>query len=184
MPVVDEKAGNKGNNAWKTLIQFKTLADGTKCAFRWSKISNNGYSYLKIECLVVNESMNDASNINWDDENVETRIFKGSGYITAIRNYWQYSNGRIDYYYYTPRPMEWGYYDASIIYNNYNYTNSRVSLDLTKSCMTYGGFYWTSDADQATFTMIFDNSTGYTLGYYLSIYKQAIAANIRCVKAE
>ena len=50
--------------------------------------------------------------------------------------------------------------------------------------MNYGGFYWTSDANQAVFSLIFNNSTGYNLGYFLSTYDRPIAANIRCIKTE
>lgn len=172
LPVINEKSGSTGTSAWNTLIQFKTLDDGTKCAFRWSKETASGYSYLKIECLVVDNNMTETSEINWDDENVETRFFKGSGYIQAHRNLWSF-NGSTQY---TARPLEWGYYNGQL------QSNRTVKIIQEKSLMTCGGFYWTSDAPQGVFSMVFDNSTGYTLGYYLSTYDSAIGANIRCVR--
>lgn len=171
MPVINDRAGNTGNNAWNTLVQFKTL-DNIKCAFRWSKYTRSSYSYLKIECLVVNNNTTDITQINWNEENVVTRYFKGAGYIQAHRNLWQLNSST----HYTARPMEWGTYEGIAL------ANGTVRVALTKSYMTYGGFYWTSDATQGVFSMIFNNSTGYTLGYYLSTYDSPIGANIRCIK--
>lgn len=162
-----------GSSAWNTLVQFKTLGN-TKCAFRWSKETKEQYSYLKIECLVVNNNTTDATAIDWSDKNVETRYFKGAGYIQAHRNLWEYNGST----HYTARPMEWGSYTGSV------QQNSTVLVRLTESYMKYGGFYWTSDATQGVFSIIFNSSTGYELGYYLATYDSPIGANIRCVREQ
>lgn len=87
MPVIDGKAGNSGSSAWNDLIQFKTLDNGVKCAFRWSKYTSGGYSYLKIDCIVVPKGMTDTSAVDWTDENVETRYFKGQVIFRPIAIY-------------------------------------------------------------------------------------------------
>ena len=134
--------------------------------------------------MVVDDAISEISSVNWEDDNVVTRIFKGAGYITAKRNMWSYGNYSWSYIYYTARPLAWGNYDVTFQYNTYNYKNSRVLINLTSSCMNFGGVYWTSDASQKVFSMVFNNSTGLTLGYGLSTFDQAVGANIRCVKDE
>lgn len=170
MPSIDGQAGNIGTSSWNTFVQFKTF-DNLKCAFRWSKETINNNSYLKIECLVVNNNTTDIQTIDWRDTNVVTRYFKGAGYIQAHRNLWQYNNST----HYTARPMEWGTYEGRVL------SNGTVRISQTSSLMAYGGFYWTSDATQGIFSMIFNNSTGYKLGYYLATYENPIGANIRCI---
>lgn len=179
MPVIDGKAGNSGSSAWNDLVQFKTLDNGVKCAFRWSKYTSGGYSYLKIDCIVVPKDMTDTSAVDWTDENVETRYFKGAGYIQAHRNLWNLSTSAGSSTQYTARPLEWGTYSGTIGGSGYA---GVVIVSQTASYMRYGGFYWTSDAVQGVFSMIFNSSSGYNLGYYLSQYDSAIGANIRCVR--
>lgn len=175
MPILNGKSGNTGSEAWNTLVQIKTLDDGTSCAFRWSKSTGTTYSYLKIECLVIGKDVTDTSIINWNDENVVSRYFKGAGYIQSHRNLWQLTSGTIISTHYTARPMEWGRYNGMV------QNNGTVYVYLTESLMNYGGFYWTSDKEQNAFSLVFNSSTGYILGYYLSIFEDAIAANIRCI---
>ena len=171
MPVINDKAGNSGDEAWNTLVQLKTLADGTKCAFRWSKATIGSYSYLKVECLVVATNVSETSAINWNDTHVVSRYFKGAGSIQANR----YNIGNQTSSQYVARPLEWGQY-------SYYQSGQVVVLQQQKSLMNLGGFYWTSDATQGVFTFVFDSSTGYTLGYYLTTYDRPIAVNIRCIK--
>lgn len=178
LPAIDGKAGNSGSNAWSTLSQFKTLADGTKCAFRWSKTTASRYSYLHIECLVVDKNLDNLDAVDWSDENVVSRYFKGNGYINAHRNLWQLTSSGVVSTHYTARPMAWGTYYGSV------QTNGTVLVSVTDNYMNYGGFYWTSDAVQGIFSIIFNNSSGYTLGYYLSQYDSPMGANIRCIKAD
>ncbi len=182
LPVIDEKAGNSGSSAWTTLVQLKTLSDNkTKVAFRWSKYSYSDYSYLKIECLVVPSSLISTSEVDWTDSNVVTRYFKGAGYIQAQRNLWQFANNGVSSIQYTARPLEWGSYTGTVGGSG---TSGVIVVSQAASYMKYGGFYWTSDAVQGVFSMVFNSSTGYTLGYYLSTYGSAIGVNIRCVKDE
>lgn len=179
MPAIDGKAGNQGSSAWNTLVQFKTLDNGVKCAFRWSKYTSGNYSYLKIDCIVVPKDMTDTSAVDWNDENVETRYFKGAGYIQAHRNLWNLTTSAGSSTQYTARPLEWGAYSGQVGGSGYS---GVIIVSQTASYMRYGGFYWTSDAVQGVFSMIFNGSTGYTLGYYLTQYDRAIGANIRCVR--
>lgn len=179
MPAIDGKAGNQGSSAWNTLVQFKTLDNGVKCAFRWSKYTSDSYSYLKIDCIVVPKDMTDTSAVDWNDENVETRYFKGAGYIQAHRNLWNLTTSAGSSTQYTARPLEWGAYTGQVGGSGYS---GVIIVSQTASYMRYGGFYWTSDAVQGVFSMIFNSSTGYTLGYYLTQYDRAIGANIRCVR--
>lgn len=179
MPVIDGRTGNIGSGAWNTLVQIKELEDGTHCAFRWSAEEDYYYSYLKIECLVVDENA-DEDTIDWSDENVVTRYFKGAGYLIGHVNLWQFGYST----HYTARPLEWGRYTASV--QEVGYGTAVVVVTQNQSLMNYGGFYWTSDANQNVFSFIFNSSTGYELGYYLSNYNDDsnIAANIRCIKAD
>ena len=179
MPILDGKYGNTGNTAWNELVQFKTLADGTKCAFRWSRVIENDNYYLKIECLVVDGSTTETSAVNWSDENVKIRMFKGSGYIYAHRNLWNLNSLGINSYQYTARPLLWGKFSFSL--NTYG---NAVVVKQVDSYMDYGGFYWTSDANQAVLGIVFNNLTGYTPGYKLLGFNDANAVNIRCVKDE
>lgn len=172
LPVVDGKAGNSN---WNTLTQFKELEDGTKCAFRWSKHNGNSANYFKIECLVVSKSTTDMSSVDWADEHVVTRYFKGAGYINAWRNLWKWQQGSQVSTHYTARPMMWGEYQG---YVSGQVVIAKLVTDFTK----YGGFYWTADADQKVMTFVFNSSTGYNLGYYLAKYNNPIAANIRPIK--
>ena len=181
MPIIDGQAGNMGNSAWEPLVQIKVLEDGTRCAFRWSEEEGYYNSYLKIECLVV-DATTEEDGINWDDSNVVTRYFKGAGYIQAHRNLWELNSSGYISTHYTARPMDWGEYTGQV--QSVGYGNAVVVVYQTQSFMNYGGFYWTSDANQAVFSLIFNNSTGYNLGYFLSTYERPIAANIRCIKAE
>ena len=178
MPIVNGKYGNTGDTAWKELVQFKTLADGTKCAFRWSKTIESGKSYLKIECLVVDKSTTETSAINWSDKNVQTRMFKGSGYIYAHRYMGTMNNSQQ----YVARPLLWG--TISYAWQQINQYQAVVVMKQAASYMDYGGFYWTSDANQSVFGIIFNNSTSYTPGYKLLGFYDANAVNIRCVKDE
>lgn len=181
LPVINDKAGNTGNSAWNTLEQFKTFNGGTKdeikCAFRWSKEVIGNYSYLKIECLVVRTNEDDLKNIDWNDKNIVVRYFKGAGYIQAHRNLWHLTNGGTHY---TGRPLEWGTYDGVV--RSVGYGDAVVVVSQAESYMNRGGFYWTSDEVQGVFSMIFNSSTGYTLGYYLTQYDRPIGVNIRCVR--
>lgn len=183
MPVIDGKTGNIGNGAWNTLVQIKELEDGTRCAFRWSEEDGNYYSYLKVECLVVDENAAEEA-INWSDEHVVTRYFKGAGYLIGHVNEWQLQSGYLTTTHFTARPLEWGSYTGRV--QQVGYGTAVVVVTEDYSLMNYGGFYWTSDANQNVFSLIFNNSTGYELGYYLSTYNDnsTIAANIRCIKAE
>ena len=166
------------------------MDDGTKCAFRWSKETYDSYSYLRIDCLVVDADITESSSINWDNEKVVTRKFKGAGYIGSFLNKWNYSERNrygtvlLSYDFYTARPLEWGYYDYTFIKNPYSINDSYVSIEQTQSLMNYGGYYWTSDADQTIFSMVFNNSTGLELGYKFANFDKANAVNIRCVKDE
>lgn len=183
MPVIDGRTGNIGNRAWNTLVQIKELEDGTRCAFRWSEEDGNYYSYLKIECLVIDENTAEDA-IDWDDENVVTRYFKGAGYLIGHVNEWELNSYGVITTHFTARPLEWGSYTGRVEVVGYGTAVVVVTQDY--SLMNYGGFYWTSDANQNVFSLIFNSSTGYQLGYYLSTYNDnsTIAANIRCIKAE
>ena len=162
--------GSYGNNNWNTLVQIKTLEDGTRCAFRWSKTSGTNNSYLTIDCLVVAANVTEES-VNWSDEHVVSRSFKGAGYIQAHRNLWQWGSS----YQYTARPLKWGMYRGEV-------SGQVVIVTQSADYMNYGGLYWTSDKEQRVMTFVFNNTTGYNLGYYLCTYDRPIAANIRCVK--
>lgn len=183
MPVINGNTGNKGSNAWNTLVQIKELEDGTCCAFRWSKEDDYYYSYLKIECLVIDENTTEES-IDWENENVVTRYFKGAGYIIGHINLWELQSGYTRTTHYTARPLEWGTYNGKVYQVGIGL--AVVAVTQTQSLMNYGGFYWTSDKEQNAFSIVFNGSTGYEEGYYLSTYNNDsnIAANIRCIKSE
>lgn len=173
MPLIDGKYGYRGSNAWdEDITQFKTLADGTKCAFRWTGLAvDNSFYALQIECLVVDQSVTDITSIDWEDEHVQSRFFRGSGYIMPVFNLWGNQTPSNQF---VARPMSWGQY-------SYRQVGQTVVASQTADYMLYGGFYWTSDGSQSMFMMIFPGAD-YTLGYYMAGMINPIAANIRCVK--
>lgn len=156
--------------------QLKTLSDGTKCAFRWTGWVDTDYNcyYLRIECKVVGSDVTSIPSEDdfWTDD-TEVRDFKGAGYILAQRNLW--SNGVSTQY--VARPLAWGKYSCV-------QQGQVVVYRLTQNLMTEGGYYWTSDAEQAAFCTMFDldGITGNTQGIYMCTLDRPIAMNIRCIK--
>lgn len=95
--------------------------------------------------------MTDTSAVDWTDENVETRYFKGAGYIQAHRNLWNLSSSAGNSTQYTARPLEWGAYSGTIGGSGYA---GVIIVSQTASYMRYGGFYWTSDAVQGVLSVL------------------------------
>lgn len=194
LPVINGKAGvTEGNLIWYNdeygIAQIKTLADNSKCAFRWRAYKNGtSYYYLKIDAQMVSEDITSVGiddNDFWNNEKTVSRYFKLSGYIDGHVNLWSFWTAQAGTStQYTARPLDWGSYDYTVGGAG---TAGVVIVNQKESYMKYGGFYWTSDAVKGTFSIVLDDYNkldNMIEGIYVYHFDRANAFNIRCVKAD
>lgn len=184
LPEINGVTGFSGFDVWENgYAQIKTLADGTRCAFKWEGWQDDATRkyFMRVYCLVVDSSVTSVTvdDAIWTNQqaNVVTRDFAGNGFLVAGVFKATFnaagSNTQI-----LCRPADWGEYTTYII-------NSYVAgLSRTTSWMDQGGAYWTSDARQAMMSIGFNISYNTTMntGIHLVQMKQSVAATIRPIK--
>lgn len=180
--------------------EIRTLSDGTRYAIRWEITKRSSSSsvdyFLEIKSLVVAETVA-VEAVDWADENVVTRYFKGTGYIlpysyaaevyyrqTAYATY--YAVGyRYGYSYLgvhniaTPIPF------GSITLSTYQAGNSvYVGFSDISDKGNITGNYWTSDATQACMSWRYDVGNTMQQGSWIrksTTFDKPVALPIRCV---
>lgn len=182
LPYENNAIGVTGSTAWNTRTAIKLIGkeneEKVPCAFRWSKYTESGYSYLKIECLVL---ASEDSTPDWTDSNVVKRYFKLAGCITPFLDKWSLTDGYTVSYQYSGRPLDFGSYGGDKVYASSGYC---IKIKPKSNWMKLAGFYWTSDASQGIFTLNTSSADGLPVGYYVSTQNLPIAANIRCILEE
>lgn len=148
---------------------IKTINE-TPIAFRWSRITESGARYLKIEALVVSSSA-DISSVNWNDDNKVVRYFKATGSITPvvysddiyhksstdeylpsiqITNFRGWSKLGTSYVAFASPFGE--YISDCYIYDN----KVGMFVEFTKNYNGYVGNYWTEDARRCFMSFMFN----------------------------
>lgn len=156
-----------------TLIELKSV-DNIKLAMKWEVITVSSRKALKISGLVVPNTLEEISEVNWNDSNVVSRTFMGNAFIESVygsydyyTNYGNYAGTR---YYVRPFGYAKNIYDA----------NSGLATSTTYPNMKQSGYsndgrfgcFWTSDSNPETGeAYCFTYKIGGVLGdeYWISI---------------
>ncbi|MDE6794083.1 MAG: hypothetical protein K2J63_02125 [Muribaculaceae bacterium] len=165
-------------SSFATFSEIKE-ADGVKYAIRWIRdLVSSKNQYLKIQALVIPQSITSTSEVNWDDENVVTRYFKAAGMIRPYFFLAQFTNQGVTSYQWLERAVPQGTLYSSV-------TNiGAVKIDVTRDDSWLSGFYWVDDPNQYYMEFRFDANNLQQQGSFINVYQPEvpIACNIRCIK--
>ena len=155
--------------SFTSLVELKTLEDGTKYAIRWAYSDDNPTftvgsawnEHLTINCLIVPNTCTDPSSVDWSDSHVVTRVFYTGGSRLGAY-YGSHSNPT------NPAPVTFDWDNTA-----YYWTSESASVSGTAWVMTFR----TTRRD--------DDQTGnYGPWFQIAAYPKDNAQLVRCIKID
>lgn len=155
--------------SFTSLVELKTLEDGTKYAIRWAYSDDNSTftvgsawnEHLTINCLIVPNTCTDPSSVDWSDSHVVTRVFYTGGSRLGAY-YGSHSNPT------NPAPVTFDWDNTA-----YYWTSESASVSGTAWVMTFR----TTRRD--------DDQTGnYGPWFQIAAYPKDNAQLVRCIKID